>query len=127
MKTLSIRQPWAQLAVTPGMKDIENRSWRTTYRGRVLVHAPMKLDDRGIPNCLTAAQQSLIPNLLAWIDEGFLLRAIIGSVEIVGCVKGHWSPWAEPDCWNWVLANPVLFDEPITGVTGSLSFWEYEL
>lgn len=126
MKTLSIRQPWAQLIIT-GKKDIENRSRRTTYRGRFLVHAPMKFDDRGIPLCLTPQQQMQIPDLHKWVDEGFLCRAIIGSVEIVNCLRGHHSPWAEDDCWNWVLANPVMFDEPICGIPGKLGFWEYDL
>src|SRR5689334_13701824 len=53
MKALSIRQPWAWLIVRPDLvgaaraaaiaagevKDIENRSWPTKFRGRVLVHA----------------------------------------------------------------------------------------
>lgn len=38
MKALSIRQPWAWL-IANGYKDIENRSWRTNYRGPVLIHA----------------------------------------------------------------------------------------
>ncbi|WP_229215634.1 ASCH domain-containing protein [Duganella sp. CY15W] len=38
MKALSIRQPWAWLIVN-GYKDIENRSWSTNVRGKVLVHA----------------------------------------------------------------------------------------
>jgi hypothetical protein len=109
------------------MKDIENRSRRTTYRGRILVHAPIKLDDRGIPQCLTPHQQQQIPDILSWINKGFLCRAIIGSVEIVNCVRGHWSPWAEDNSWHWVLANPVRFDKPIVDVPGALSFWEYDL
>ena len=32
MKILSVRQPWAWLIVA-GHKDIENRKWRTSYRG----------------------------------------------------------------------------------------------
>ena len=79
--------------------------------------------------------------------------AIIGSIEIVDCVVNHTSIWAEkqhctyhspckdltkiPNCWdgctyfskpiyNWVLANPILFDEPILGVKGKLGFWDYE-
>lgn len=126
MKTLSIRQPWAQLVVS-GKKDIENRSRRTHYRGRFLVHAPMKFDDRGIPQCLTPPQVLNIPDLDDWINEGFLLRAIIGSVEIIDCVRDHPSVWAEPDVWNWVLANPVMFDEPICGIPGKLGFWEYNI
>jgi hypothetical protein len=126
LKTLSIRQPWAQLIVT-GKKDIENRSRRTHYRGRILVHAPKKIDDRGIPSCLTANQMSQISDLHGWVNDGFLCRAIIGSVEIVDCVQNHPSVWAEPGAWNWVLANPVLFDNPIIDVPGALSFWEYDL
>ena len=38
MKAISIKQPWASL-IAHGIKDIENRSWRTNYRGRVLIHA----------------------------------------------------------------------------------------
>jgi hypothetical protein len=38
MRTLSIRQPWAGLIVA-GIKDIENRSWSTSYRGPILIHA----------------------------------------------------------------------------------------
>ena len=41
MKTLSVRQPWANLIVR-GIKDIENRSWKTNFRGRILIHAPNK-------------------------------------------------------------------------------------
>ncbi|MCG0445699.1 ASCH domain-containing protein [Pseudomonas aeruginosa] len=38
MKALSIRQPWAWL-VANGHKDIENRDWATSFRGRFLIHA----------------------------------------------------------------------------------------
>lgn len=35
MKALTIKQPWASLIVH-GIKDIENRTWRTDYRGPVI-------------------------------------------------------------------------------------------
>ena len=124
MKTLSVRQPWADLIVK-GIKDIENRTWKTNFRGRVYIHAPAKIDDRGIPQCLTPQQILKIDNLDYMIKEGFLCRAIIGSVIIYDCVKNHNSIWAEPDVWNWVLKNPIRFDFPITGVNGSLSIWDY--
>ena len=28
--------------------------------------------------------------------------------------------------YNWVLANPVLYEKPILNVKGKLSFWEFE-
>lgn len=41
MKTITVKQPWASLIVE-GIKDIENRTWKTNFRGRVLVHAAAK-------------------------------------------------------------------------------------
>lgn len=41
MKTvtvLSVRQPWAWLMVN-NLKDVENRSWYTKFRGRLYIHA----------------------------------------------------------------------------------------
>jgi hypothetical protein len=41
MKTLSVRQPYASL-ICWGLKKIENRSWDTAYRGKLLIHASGK-------------------------------------------------------------------------------------
>jgi hypothetical protein len=38
VKALSLRQPWAWLVVHAG-KNIENRVWRSHYRGEFLIHA----------------------------------------------------------------------------------------
>ena len=38
MKVLSLLQPWASLVVM-GHKQIETRSWNTSYRGELLIHA----------------------------------------------------------------------------------------
>src|SRR3982751_1322426 len=38
MKALTLTQPWATL-VAIGAKRIETRSWSTTYRGEVAIHA----------------------------------------------------------------------------------------
>lgn len=38
IRCLSLKQPWATL-VAIGAKRIETRSWRTSYRGPVLIHA----------------------------------------------------------------------------------------
>ena len=43
-KALSARQPWASLIVC-GLKTIEIRSWPTSYRGRLYIHAAKSLDD----------------------------------------------------------------------------------
>jgi hypothetical protein len=41
MKVILIRQPYASL-ICWGIKTIENRTWDTSYRGRLLIHASGK-------------------------------------------------------------------------------------
>ena len=43
IKALTIRQPWAEL-ILRGCKPYELRSWRTNYRGPLVIHAAMKID-----------------------------------------------------------------------------------
>lgn len=45
MKALTIKQPWASLIMECG-KDVENRSWSTSFRGRVAIHSSKKPDPR---------------------------------------------------------------------------------
>lgn len=129
-KVITVKQPWARL-IAQGVKNIENRTWKTNYRGRVLIHAssiPVKMIN---PNSVFTKEQwnSLSDGIQKEIICGkdYVNSAIIGSIEIVDCVQNHPSVWAEKGVYNWVLANPILFDKPIEGVKGKLSFWEYEL
>ena len=38
MKAITVLQPWAWLLAT-GKKRCETRSWKTNYRGEILIHA----------------------------------------------------------------------------------------
>lgn len=144
MKAISIKQPWASL-IAHGIKDIENRTWKTKFRGRIYIHASGK----------QAGSYDELLNDLQKIEfkekhDKITLRkqhhfsAIIGEVDIVDCVINHSSIWAEKTpvksqiknsqliisnekpIYNWVLANPILYDEPILNIKGKLSFWEFE-
>lgn len=144
MKAISIKQPWASLIVH-GIKDIENRTWvcPKKYIGqRVLIHASAKND--GFVRFSKEQQEAKNHLTDAVIYES--KSAIIGSVQIVDCVINHPSIWAEKTenytvgmnpklheditgkkiVYNWVLANPILFKEPIPA-KGKLSFWESDL
>lgn len=144
MKTITIKQPWAALIVH-GIKDIENRTWQTKFRGRILIHAG-KSSDGKLNDLLKPVQKyAAIDNNWNQSEIYFPFGAIIGSVEIVDCVINHASVWAEKsdaefkghdeqgrELWdqnkpiyNWVLANPILFEKPINNVKGKLSFWDY--
>lgn len=131
-KAISIKQPWAYL-ICAGIKDVENRTWPTKYRGRVYIHASAKLAKHEF----TWEQSS---ELAKHEELDIVYSAIIGHVDIVDCVINYDSIWAEqsdmfrrthsagivsnPPIYNWVLANPVLFDKPILNVKGKLSFWD---
>ena len=146
MKAISIKQPWASL-IAHGIKDVENRTWKCPekYIGqRVLIHASMKSAvfwDNSHEIC------ARVDNFIREISKSgtdwskYPHSAIIGSVKIVGCVINHPSIWAEnskgtalgghvidekePIIWNWILAEPILFDASIPA-KGKLSFWEFD-
>lgn len=151
MKACSIKQPWASL-IAYGIKDIENRTWKTNFRGRIYIHASGRWVQR--PSDMNTF--ALLYNDAQWmeiikkhenfssflvanpqVDPKLPLSAIIGEVDIVDCVINHPSIWAEKTetsagypikhiIYNWVLANAVIYDEPILNVKGKLSLWEYE-
>lgn len=45
-KVLTLHQPWASLCAL-GFKWIETRSWKTDYRGPLLIHAGQKITPEG--------------------------------------------------------------------------------
>lgn len=139
MKAVSIKQPWASL-IAHGIKDIENRTWRTNYRGRIYIHSSGKRQCESLIMCLTQEQQHATLGKGLDTFHSFPTSSIIGEVDIVDCVINHPSIWAEKTTgiytndgswlaenriYNWVLANPVLYDEPILNVKGKLSLWEF--
>lgn len=104
MKTLSIRQPWAWHILNSG-KDIENRSWKTNYRGRVLIHASkgignVKEFDAANDFAERIAGKIYVPGVDLMMRGG-----IIGSVEIVDCVTSSDSPWFMGK-YGFVLRDP---------------------
>lgn len=130
MKVLTVKQPWGVL-ICAGIKDIENRTWKLPekYRGeRVLIHVSAKADDikLAIDGQATAEEIQLL-SALNYCDENELYSAIIGSVRFMDCVINHESIWAKKGVYNWVLANPILFEKPILNVKGKLGFWNYDL
>ena len=46
MRALSVKQPWASL-IASGQKTIETRTWRTDYRGDLLIVSSRQPADQG--------------------------------------------------------------------------------
>lgn len=99
VKALSVRQPWAHLIVT-GEKDIENRTWHTKFRGKILIHAAQSIDMQAYDHLKHFYK--LPP--VKYLERG----GIVGGVEIVDCVKQHSSEWFEGP-YGFVLQNPQKF------------------
>lgn len=87
MKALSIRQPYAWLIVN-GIKDVENRTWRTGYRGPVLIHA-----GKTYPKGEHADDHANFRLHGFPADRESMLGGIVGIATITGCVTSGASRW----------------------------------
>jgi hypothetical protein len=124
MKVLSVVWPWPWLIIYGG-KDVENRSWGTGYRGRLLIHVSKKPDPYW-DNILEIVdehenKQSIISEMEIKMKR--LCGCIIGSVELADCVQDSKSYWADSLMWNWILKDPRPC-QPVP-IKGSLGLWEY--
>lgn len=133
MKALSIRQPWAWL-ICKGYKDVENRPWRTEFRGRVYVHTGKRFDKDCMEELMDAlnyhfpdgeAYQAAYNLLFDIPVSAYPLGCIIGEVDITGCVTKNDSPWFTGP-YGFILANPVLYVSPIP-YKGRLGFFTPEV
>ena len=123
-KALSIRQPWSWLIVH-GLKDVENRSWPTKFRGRVYVHAGLK--NESSPE-MVGYIKARCPDLKFPLSCYF--GGIIGEVDIVDCRfrfgdenDNLYSKWHEAGMYGFYLANPVEYEKPIP-CKGQLGFFK---
>lgn len=107
MKTipcLSVRQPWAWLIVN-GHKPVENRSWQTGFRGRLLIHAGKTLDPSYYEEVLDSlalefgAKAPQVPPI-EQLERG----GIVGEAVMTGCVSEHESRYFVGP-WGFVLAD----------------------
>lgn len=124
MKAISIRQPWASLIVH-GYKKYEFRSWRTKFRGRVLIHA-----SGGVEKKYLKRFESL--------NLEYPVGAILGYVEITDCVavtseledkllednEMVYGVTHGRSGYGFKVENPVRFDKVIPA-NGALSFWDF--
>ena len=114
MKALSIRQPWAWLIIYAG-KDIENRVWRSYYRGPILVHASSGMTPAEYEDAEDFAH-SIGVELPAF--EQLPRGGIVGSVDVIDCVSQSQSRWFNGP-FGFVLSNPKALEfRPLPGKLG---------
>jgi len=137
MKALSIRQPWAWL-ICKGFKDIENRNWHIhmppllnypAISRRIYIHASKTSEvekiGNGCDNECWILERLSEKQKIAYLNARIDLGAIVGEVDITGCVDKSDSPWFV-GVYGFTLANPSLYKVPIP-CKGKLGFFEVEL
>ncbi len=142
MKALSIRQPWAWAILHAG-KDIENRDWYASFRGRFAIHAAKGMTAQEYRDGIAYIHRAFIANVLMTpttvqlgdgrlsvasgeiVTPGFddIARgAIVGVADLCACISSSPSPWFEGK-YGFVLRNVIALPEPIL-CKGALSFWD---
>ena len=131
MKALSLTQPWAELVVL-GEKQWETRSWRTSFRGRIAIHAAKKFPAWAIE--LATSNRYFVDAIQNYPPIKLPRGVIVGTVEVAAMVStdalkevlGHKEiAFGDYDSerWAWQLANPFMLAEPIP-CRGALGLWE---
>lgn len=127
MKVLTIMQPWASL-IMQGNKMFEFRSWKTNYRGELLIHAGKSID------------KEAMVRLKKYISTDMPFGKIIGKVNLVDCIKTSPDFFEERQKENkdiysksifkeeyaWKLEDIEKFDIPIEE-KGKLGLWNYNI
>lgn len=127
MKVLSVRQPWAWCIIHAG-KDVENRPWRTDYRGTVIIHAAKAFDSVGYNWLLHTMPDIRLPSR----DE-FERGGIIGATKLIGCITPmarvvsppelqpfHDSRWFHKRDFGLVLSTAHAYTTPLIPCKGRL-------
>ena len=124
MKVLTIKEPWASL-IAYGYKEYEFRSWKTNYRGKILIHAGKTLE-KEISNVFkdynleySKGEIIAIADLTDCIlvDEDFN-KELLNKNKLVYGRTNHTMKYA------WKLENVKLIDK--IKINGKLGLWNYE-
>lgn len=123
MKVLTVKEPWASL-IKEGLKTYEFRSWKTNYRGKILIHAGKGIDK----DMLFIANKYNIK-----INPG----KILGEIEITDCIKVdedfkkkikqentlvYHSNYNDKYAWK---IESIKKYETLVEVKGKLGLWNY--
>ena len=125
MKALTIKEPWATLIIE-GYKKYEFRSWKTNYRGKILIHAGLTLE-------------SDMKERFKDYNLDYKCGYILGEANLVDCIKVDekfnnqllkidptiYGRSNHANTYAWKLENVKKYDKPIP-CKGRLGLWHYE-
>ncbi len=125
MKALTIKEPWASVIIN-GYKKYEFRSWKTNYRGKILIHTSLNVEK----NMLDRFKDYNIKYQPGYIiGEAILTDCILVDSKfneylkelnpVVYAKSNHVEKYA------WKLENIKKYDKPIP-CKGKLGLWNYK-
>ena len=126
MKVLSIKNPWATLIVD-GYKEYEFRSWKTKYRGKILIHSSLGIEK----DMLERFKHYNLECINGYIiGEAILIDCILVTnefnEELLKIDKTVYGRATHEMKYAWKFENIIKYDRPIK-VKGSLGLWNYEV
>jgi len=104
MKVLTIKEPWASM-ILEGKKTIETRTWKTDYRGQILLHASKNPKSK-ISGCIFASAEI--------VD----CKEMIQAHEKLACCEVY------PKANSWFLKN--IKQTELKEVKGKLGLWNFD-
>lgn len=127
MKVLTIKQPWATLIMQKD-KRFEFRSWKTNYRGELLIHAGKGVD------------KEAMVRLKKYLPDNLPYGKILGKVNLVNCRKidknfkeellkenkDIYTDSSFRENYGFELEDVEVFGNPIEA-KGMLGLWNYDL
>ena len=122
-KALSIKQPWAW-AIFHG-KPVENRTRYSKYRGPLWIHVGAAFDYEGFYWILENENDLGIRIPLPVSPSSFPMKAIVGRVNMIDCVKKYNSPWFFGP-YGFVFEDPIILGEPIP-YKGQLGIFDVDI
>ena len=103
--------------IVNGIKDIENRSWRTRYRGPLLIQASArKPSQREMEDFRVFARKRRVK-----LPDKFEFGGIVGRVQLDDCVDKSRSKWFEGSI-GWVVSKPKKL--PFIPLKGRLGLFD---
>jgi hypothetical protein len=151
MKAITLWQPWASLLAC-GAKKYETRSWATSYRGPIAIHAGKLYLNQFEEQFGDTAHKALKEAAPGFTFMHALPRgAVIATAELVGCWEMLINPYDgvihfldetdaaicpdrsellfgdwEPGRFAWEFANMKMLPEPIPA-KGAQGLWNWEV
>lgn len=102
IRALTIHPPWSDLIALEDeaiAKRIENRTWTRNWRGTLLIHGGLTIDQLAMAR---PAVREALPN-----DYQPVLGCVVAIADLIGIHPddGQCTPWSERGCHHWELTN----------------------